>query len=357
MSNIDAFLRVIREGESSQDDGAYRTVVGGGKFDSFDDHPRELVHIKSLGVNSTAAGAYQFLSSTWGDVCKANPSITDFSPRNQDLGAVWLIKRRRAYADVIDGRFELAVQKCAKEWASLPGSPYGQPTMTMEKARRVYEQYGGQYEQSEAVDFPPIVDLSVPANPADIQAKIKESPVDPISALAVKSIIGMAADAIPGLIRMFGNKDNPVVERNAKAAQVILDTAKEVTGAINAQDTADKIQNDPEAAAKVRQAIMDNWFRINAEAEKSVAAAREFAGSYRAEKTVRDGLTFIELLSLIFVTLSAVGGGYVLVADFPAELKGGVITLMLIGGWTGVKEFWLGSSRDSQRKTEMLTKQ
>lgn len=224
-------------------------------------------------------------------------------------------------------------------------------------ARRAAERRRFLFDAPEQKTPAPVVDHSVRADPADIQAKIKESPVDPISALAVKSIIGMAADAIPGLIRMFGNKDNPVVERNAKAAQVILDTAKEVTGAINAQDAADKIQNDPEAAAKVRQAIMDNWFRINAEAEKSVAAAREFASNYRTEKTVRDGLTFIELLSLIFVTLSAVGGGYVLVADFPAELKGGVITLMLIGGWTGVKEFWLGSSRDSQRKTEMLTKQ
>ena len=35
-------------------------------------------------------------------------------------------------------------------------------------------------------------------------------------------------------------------------------------------------------------------------------------------------------------------------------MKGAVITLMLIAGFTGVKEFWLGSSRDSQRKTELL---
>jgi len=33
------------------------------------------------------------------------------------------------------GRFDAAVAKCAKEWASLPGSPYGQPVKTLDQAR------------------------------------------------------------------------------------------------------------------------------------------------------------------------------------------------------------------------------
>jgi len=40
--------------------------------------------------------------------------------------------------------------------------------------------------------------------------------------------------------------------------------------------------------------------------------------------------------------------------DISAEFKGAVITLILIGGFTGVKEFWFGSSRSSQRKDEKV---
>lgn len=141
--NLSAFLRVIREGETSQDDRAYRMLFGGELFDSFADHPRKLV--KKSGYSSTAAGAYQFLSGTW-DECKKALKLPDFSPGSQDKAAVFLIKRRKALNDVIAGRFENAVGKCGLEWASLPGSPYGQPTKTMDKARKVYEKYGGKYE-------------------------------------------------------------------------------------------------------------------------------------------------------------------------------------------------------------------
>lgn len=133
--NVIAFLRVIRAGETSQDDDAYRMLYGGELIADLSDHPRKRI-TKKLGgksITSTAAGAYQFLSRTW-DECKKALEITDFSPRSQDIAAVYLINRRGALDDVIDGRLDAAVRKCAREWASLPGSPYGQPTKTMQQA-------------------------------------------------------------------------------------------------------------------------------------------------------------------------------------------------------------------------------
>ena len=44
---------------------------------------------------------------------------------------------------MLQGRLNVALEKTAKEWASLPGSPYGQPTMTLAKAFAIYAQYGG----------------------------------------------------------------------------------------------------------------------------------------------------------------------------------------------------------------------
>jgi muramidase (phage lysozyme) len=78
-------------------------------------------------ITSTAAGAYQFLARTWDEVAAAL-ELPDFSPQSQDVAALWLIRRRGALADLREGRFDDFVAKCAKEWASLPGSPYGQPT-------------------------------------------------------------------------------------------------------------------------------------------------------------------------------------------------------------------------------------
>lgn len=144
--NVRAFLAMIRAGEGTAGPNGYRTLYGGGLFESFADHPRQKISKPMRGqlITSTAAGAYQFLARTW-DECAEALGLTDFSPPSQDEAAVFLIRRRGALADVKAGRFEEAVRKCRKEWASLPGAGYGQPEKTLADARRVYESAGGAY--------------------------------------------------------------------------------------------------------------------------------------------------------------------------------------------------------------------
>ncbi len=128
-SNVKAFLALIKYTEGA----GYQTLFGGEKFSSFDDHPRRSI-TKKLGgktITSTAAGAYQFLSRTW-DECATACGLDDFSPLSQDVAALYLIDRRRALDAVIDGDWKTAIERCNREWASLPGSPYGQPTKTLE---------------------------------------------------------------------------------------------------------------------------------------------------------------------------------------------------------------------------------
>ncbi|WP_232435877.1 glycoside hydrolase family 104 protein [Burkholderia ubonensis] len=138
--NVQAFLLMIRTGEGTTGPNGYRTLFGGGLFDSFGDHPNVAVTRGTL--TSTAAGAYQILYRTWLEA-KAALGLTDFSPASQDAAAVWLIKRRGALADVQAGRFDAAIRKCNKEWASLPGSPYGQPTLTLARAHSLLLAAGG----------------------------------------------------------------------------------------------------------------------------------------------------------------------------------------------------------------------
>lgn len=153
--NLTAFLAVIRTGEGTSGANGYRTLYGGSLFTDMADHPSNLGWPGVVlpdnycagaglpkGCKTTAAGAYQFLSSTWNEAKRAL-NLPDFSPESQDAAAIWLIQRRGAYDDVIRGNFDAALQKVAREWASLPGSPYGQPTLSLTRAQKVFTDNGG----------------------------------------------------------------------------------------------------------------------------------------------------------------------------------------------------------------------
>lgn len=143
-ANLQAFLRMIRYAEGTASANGYRMLFGGGLFEGYDDHPRTPVTATLGGkrITSTAAGAYQFIARTWDDIKRA-AGVSDFSPESQDRAAAALIRRRGALADVYAGRFSEAVRKCAREWASLPGSPYGQPVKTMAQVTAAYQGAGG----------------------------------------------------------------------------------------------------------------------------------------------------------------------------------------------------------------------
>ncbi len=107
----------------------YDYTFGYQTFSSFRDHPRRIVC--SGGYCSDAAGRYQFLSTTWDAVRSGLP---DFGPASQDTAALRLIRNRGVTnVDGIDtyGEFTSAIYALDREWASLPGSPYGQPTRSM----------------------------------------------------------------------------------------------------------------------------------------------------------------------------------------------------------------------------------
>jgi len=137
-ANMRAFLDTIAYAEGTSGSEGYRTIVGYNYFDNFDDHPREPVYIQSIDDYSDAAGRYQFLSTTW-DGVRSKLGLSDFSPRNQDLGAVELIRQRGAFDDVENGNIEAAIEKCSWEWASLPPGRYGQPKKSMQKLLQVYQ--------------------------------------------------------------------------------------------------------------------------------------------------------------------------------------------------------------------------
>lgn len=107
----------------------YNTLFGNERVSSLRAHPNVRKQFKQTDGKTnttTAAGRYQFLKPTWDGLARQY-GLTDFSPRNQDLGALALIKQRGALNDVLKGDYRSAVNKLGKEWASLPSSNYAQP--------------------------------------------------------------------------------------------------------------------------------------------------------------------------------------------------------------------------------------
>ena len=152
-SNVRAFLRVIREGETDQTGNAYRKLVGDlpGVYSltSLKDHPRRVVWIDSLKVMSSAAGAYQFLTRTWDEMAQQY-GFEDFGSACQDEAATGLLLRRKSLGAIIAGDLKTALEKCSYEWASLPPGRYGQPIISEFKAMAVYEKWGGSYSDPDA---------------------------------------------------------------------------------------------------------------------------------------------------------------------------------------------------------------
>jgi muramidase (phage lysozyme) len=83
------------------------------------------------GCVSTAAGKYQIILPTWVQAQNAL-GLPDFGPESQDRAAEYLIQRRGALELVRQGRFTEAVDRCKKEWASLPGAGYDGQAMRRE---------------------------------------------------------------------------------------------------------------------------------------------------------------------------------------------------------------------------------
>ena len=156
----------------------------------------------------------------------------------------------------------------------------------------------------------------------------------PFLAAALPALV----QAIPELIRAFGHGE--VTERNAKAAQAVLQVVQTATGAPNAQAAVETIQSDPAALQTARAALeRDLWFE--ATEAGGIAGAREFNAK------VSDGnplmMPALWISAALLVPVYAVVGAVIFGDGWSAEIRIQVVTAVLATmGIIGA--FWLGSS-------------
>jgi len=152
-NNEKAFLDMIAHSEIgdpllAKSDNGYNVIVGStasnpNLFTSYADHPRKLIALGGkLNLKSTAAGRYQILARIY-DYYKSFLQLPDFGKSSQDAIALHLIGERKARDPINLGQFELAVNRCATVWASLPGSLYGQHCNNIDDLKAAYLKAGG----------------------------------------------------------------------------------------------------------------------------------------------------------------------------------------------------------------------
>jgi len=146
--NVVAFLDMLAwsegtdNGRQPTNDRGYDVLVGGGLFRGYADHPRVVVDLPRLKIQSTAAGRYQLLRRYY-DAYKKTLGLKDFSPLSQDLIALRQIRERRALPLIQAGKITEAIAAVRHIWASLPGAGYGQHEQKVSDLLAVYRKAGG----------------------------------------------------------------------------------------------------------------------------------------------------------------------------------------------------------------------
>ena len=83
-------------------------------------------------------------------------------------------------------------------------------------------------------------------------------PLAPIAAAVLPSIIS----AIPKLGKLFGS-GSEVADRNIKAAEMVVDVVTQATGAVNAQQAAERLASDPAAVQAATKAVDSIWYELS----------------------------------------------------------------------------------------------
>lgn len=356
--NVLAFNAVRDLGEhgpNADSPDRYRTMFGGEKFDAPPwEHPRRK--ITRNGLTSTAAGGPQFLAGTWDDMVRVY-GFEDFSPACQEEAAVGLYVLRGALDDIIAGRFEEAIRKCAKEWASLPGSPYGQPTLTMDAARDRYLQRGGFLSAADPLateHYGEAVTESIvrPIPSADQQ----EATMAPL----LIPLLQVAAQFLPQLAEKFGS-GSEVANRNLAAGKVLAEAITTATNSPNLQAAVEKMAaGDGEAVKAAKVAVAQAWPDLF-EVGGGIKAARENAAQYATGEwwrmlAVPQTWIALLLLGLVYMALGNVTGLFGFQGWTP-ELRSNVVFAIVGVAIGSVSGYYFGTSQGSQRKTDILANQ
>lgn len=146
---VQALIDTIGKGEGTFDprtgQRSYNKIFGGRRVQLGQDHPG--IYVPFGRTSSSAAGLGQFLERTWQGVSRELGGLNFSNPHDQELAMIQLMQRRGMIGPLMQGDTAGAIRRGGREWASLPGSPYGQPTQTLSGALSTFNSRLQVYEQ------------------------------------------------------------------------------------------------------------------------------------------------------------------------------------------------------------------
>ena len=161
-------------------------------------------------------------------------------------------------------------------------------------------------------------------------------------------------NAVPALGKLFTDGQGMTDEKKEAIATVALDAAKSALGARNAQEVAEVLVSNPEAARNVQAAVESRWYEITEIGGGGISAARladkEFIASGARFWQSPSFVALCLMLPLVYMIMGSVIGLYgnlQLSAEVTASMITGIVTL-IIGAGTG---YYFGSTT-SRNKPE-----
>jgi tape measure domain-containing protein len=351
---IKAMLDVIAKAEGTG--SAYNMQFGGGRFSDLSAHPNEVITRKMGGksISSTAAGRYQFLNRTWTGLEK-QLGLTDFGAKSQDLGAIALMKSRGMIDPIMKGDISGALTKGNREWASLPGSPYGQPTKSAETLITAYnaslEKYNTTAAQAVTVTstfvdklsslvgvLNPLAGLVVSGN--QLAASIKAPALKPaVGVIPPKPGDGASAKPFTGAILPEAQKTSVALKAAATGAEKIAPPvaamAKAAESAVAPVTASTKaLESTSSQAGKFADAITEAGNATKEAIDHFANFKDSFASGF--DDLLENGFNKDSLKSFGKSLLKELGGGLISQATGgKANSVGGLLSNALFGGGGG----------------------
>jgi hypothetical protein len=163
----------------------------------------------------------------------------------------------------------------------------------------------------------------------------------------IPAAIAIASEFLPGLVRHLAG------DKAADVAQSITHAATAITGAASADEALEMLAAAPDKQRELRRRLAELEVSLEQQALADRQDARALTRSLASEKTAMAWsapiLSAIILISFAFMVY--------LVVVTPAD-NSSQVAQILLGALASmavqVTNFWLGSSRSSQQKTELL---
>lgn len=187
------------------------------------------------------------------------------------------------------------------------------------------------------------------AAPTAVDPAARTEPARPKMAPIVAALLPSLISLLPELGKLFGS-GSAVAQRNLKAAERVAEAVVAATGAPNLQGAVERIESDPAALAKAREAVAPMVELVEA-GGGGIAGARAYNVMVAPIPAWRMPAVWVSaaLLGLVFMVVGTVLWAPGWSNDIRLQVVTAVLTII---GMVG--SFWLGTSASSQRKTDII---